>query len=305
MEKTAKTPPTVNSVTPRTWIISGAAGGIGRCLVWYLVKNNQRVIGVDKEFSAPMLQQFETCTKTRVCVHDLDDSSSDHLSEQIEFKNLILAKCDLVNYSSRSKLGSWIHRNCGTIDVLINNAAAFDDPKDPWNLDNFESILQVNLHGPFHLIQGLQGIFQPHGSIVNICSTRAHQSQPNTPGYSASKGGLLALTHSLAVTLGPRIRVNAISPGWIDTRGCGFDQDFFEDDSMLSNSLLGSKPDYSTSDEHQHPAGRVGNPMDVIRGIMYLTDPGNTFVTGQELIIDGGMTKQMIYHGDGGWFFEL
>jgi NAD(P)-dependent dehydrogenase (short-subunit alcohol dehydrogenase family) len=111
------------------------------------------------------------------------------------------------------------------------------------------------------------------GSIVNIASTRALMSEPGSPAYAASKGGLIALTHSLAVTLGPGVRVNCVSPGWIDT---------------------GTAP-LRAQDHRQHPAGRVGRPEDVASLVFYLSSPEAAFVTGQNFIADGGMTRKMIY----------
>ena len=161
----------------------------------------------------------------------------------------------------------------GGLDCLVNNAGRMGErkPLAETTLEDWEPILRTNLTGPFLLARECS----PHlaasqGSIVNIASTRATMSEPNTFAYSASKGGLLALTHSLAASLAP-VRVNCISPGWID----------------VANSTL------SKADQEQHWAGRVGRPQDIAEAVLYLATAG--FVTGTELIVDGGMTRKMIY----------
>jgi NAD(P)-dependent dehydrogenase (short-subunit alcohol dehydrogenase family) len=120
------------------------------------------------------------------------------------------------------------------------------------------------------------------GSIVNIGSTRALQSEQNTEAYSASKGGILALTHALAVSLGPEIRVNCISPGWIDVSG-------------VKKKSAANQIELSGADNEQHPAGRVGKPEDIANMVLFLLNPENDFITGQNFIVDGGMTRKMIY----------
>lgn len=136
----------------------------------------------------------------------------------------------------------------------------------------------------------LSKLFKDHfcgvGSIVNISSTRAFQSQPNTESYSAAKGGITALTHAMAVSLSGVAHVNAIAPGWIDT-GKYHDENY--------------QPAYSEGDEKQHPSGRVGDPMDIVRAVEFLCDNRNSFINGQCITIDGGMSKLMVYHGDCGW----
>jgi len=124
--------------------------------------------------------------------------------------------------------------------------------------------------------------FHTPASIVNISSTRCLMSQADTESYTAAKGGLTALTHAMAITLAGKARVNAISPGWIDTTGSQFEE----------------------SDMTQHPAGRVGTPEDILHAVMFLCDPKSSFITGQNIVVDGGMTKQMVYHNDFGWTYK-
>lgn len=166
----------------------------------------------------------------------------------------------------------------GRIDVLINNAG-LGRTKSPYELsvDDWDYVLNTNLRGTFLCARESARVMraQGKGAIVNIASTRALMSEPDTEAYAASKGGILALTHALAISLGPdRITVNAISPGWIET---------------------GDYNHLKASDHAQHPAGRVGKPEDIARACLYLTDPENDFITGSNLIIDGGMTRKMIY----------
>jgi NAD(P)-dependent dehydrogenase (short-subunit alcohol dehydrogenase family) len=150
-------------------------------------------------------------------------------------------------------------------------------------LDQWQRRIDVNLTGAFliakHTVPHLR---QRRGSIVNIASTRALQSEPNSEAYAASKGGLLALTHALAVSLGPDVRANSISPGWIDVTA-------WQADAPSEPQPL------SAADHEQHPSGRVGKPEDVAAMVAYLVSPDARFVTGQNFVIDGGMTRKMIY----------
>lgn len=171
----------------------------------------------------------------------------------------------------------------GRLDALVNNAG-IADPNNPalehLPLARWNRILGVNLRGPMLLSKHCTPYLRSHqGAIVNISSTRAHQSEPNSEAYAASKGGLLALTHAMAISLGPDIRVNAVSPGWIDTR-----------DALLRNS----EP-LTQQDHLQHPVGRVGQVEDVAGLVAWLLSSKAGFVTGQEFIIDGGITRKMIY----------
>jgi hypothetical protein len=166
----------------------------------------------------------------------------------------------------------------GRLDILINNAG-FGCWKSPYDLtvEEWDSVINTNLRGTFLCSREAAKIMRKSGggSIVNIASTRAIMSEPDSESYAASKGGILALTHALAVSLGPdRIRVNAISPGWIET---------------------GDYEKLREIDHLQHPAGRVGKPEDIARACLFLTADENSFITGINLVIDGGMTRKMIY----------
>ena len=145
--------------------------------------------------------------------------------------------------------------------------------------EEFQYALSVGVAAPFYLVKLLAPYLAEGASIVNISPSRDRMSQPQTASYTAAKGGIAALTHALAVTLRGKARVNSISPGWIDT-------DYKE---------------YYGPDAIQHPAGRVGNPMDIANMVMFLCSDKAGFITGENICIDGGMTRQMIYHGDHGW----
>ena len=169
--------------------------------------------------------------------------------------------------------------DCGHVDYLINNALPLMKGIDTCTYEEFNYALRVGVTAPFYLAKLFAPYFAPGGAIVNISSSRDRMSQPQTESYTAAKGGISALTHALAVSLGGRVRVNAVSPGWIDT------------DYTV----------YQGPDAVQQPAGRVGNPMDIANMVLYLCSDKAGFITGENICIDGGMTRQMIYHNDFGW----
>ena len=170
----------------------------------------------------------------------------------------------------------------GRVDFLINNAKPCMKGIDQCSYEEFNYALRVGVSAPFLLTQLFLPYFAPGASVVNISSSRDRMSQPFTESYTAAKGGISALTHALAVSLGGKVRVNAVSPGWIDT-------DFAV---------------YSGPDASQHPAGRVGNPKDIASLVLFLCSEQAGFITGENICVDGGMTKQMIYHGDCGWQYQ-
>ena len=170
----------------------------------------------------------------------------------------------------------------GRVDYIVNNALPIMRGIDECSYEEFEYALRVGVTAPFYLVKLLMPHLAEGASIVNISSSRDRMSQPQTESYTAAKGGIAALTHALAVSLAGRARVNSISPGWIDT----------------------SYSTYEGPDALQQPAGRVGNPMDIANMVMYLCSDMAGFITGENICIDGGMTRQMIYHGDHGWRLE-
>ena len=189
---------------------------------------------------------------------------------------------DLADQQTLERFADQVIRDFGKVDFLINNAAPKMCGITNGSYEDFEYALKVGVTAPFYLAK----LFAPHfcdgGSIVNISSSRDRMSQPQTESYTAAKGGISALTHALSVSLAGKVRVNSISPGWIDT-----------------NYVV-----YEGADAIQQPAGRVGNPLDIANMVLYLCSDLAGFITGENICIDGGMTRQMIYHGDYGWKLE-
>ncbi len=209
-------------------------------------------------------EQFEASGAT-VCVIDLLDN--DYFVG------------DLANKESLEEFANKVISDYGRIDFLINNAAPMMCGIDNGSYEDFEYALKVGVTAPFYLSKLFAPYFTKDASIVNISSSRDRMSQPQTESYTAAKGGISALTHALAVSLAGKARVNSISPGWIDT----------------------SYTVYEGADAVQQPVGRVGNPTDIANMVLYLCSDMSGFITGENICIDGGMTKQMIYHGDNGW----
>lgn len=226
-------------------VITGGAGGIGRCIAEEFQKNG-----------------------AHVCVIDI--SEGDHFVGDIADRETleIFARAVIEKY--------------GRVDVLVNNAPPGFKGIDECSYEEFQRAMSIGITAPFYLSK----IFAPHfawgASIINISSSRDRMSQPQTESYTAAKGGIAALTHALAVSFAGRVRVNSISPGWIDT----------------------AYTHYSGPDAVQQPAGRVGNPMDIANMVLFLASDKAGFITGENICIDGGQTRLMIYHGDHGWTLE-
>jgi len=186
---------------------------------------------------------------------------------------------DLADKETLERFAQEVIGRYGHVDFLINNALPLMKGIDECSYEEFQYALSVGVTAPFYLAK----LFAPHfaqgAAIVNISSSRDRMSQPQTESYTAAKGGIAALTHALAVSLAGKVHVNSISPGWIDTTGTV----------------------YQGPDAVQQPAGRVGNPMDIAHMVLYLCSDKAGFITGENICIDGGMTRQMIYHGDHGW----
>lgn len=177
------------------------------------------------------------------------------------------------------KFVEMVIKKYGHIDILVNNALPLMKGIDNCSYEEFSYALAVGVTAPFYLSKLFLPYFREGASIVNISSSRDRMSQPQTESYSAAKGGISALTHSLMMSLSGRIRVNSISPGWIDTTGTEF----------------------TGSDAYQQPSGRVGNPLDIANAVLFVCSDKAGFINGENICIDGGMTKQMIYHNDFGW----
>ena len=223
-------------------VVTGGAGGIGKCIAEEFEKRGAKVCVIDK-------------TPNAYFTGDLSEEET-----LLRFVKKVTA-------------------DHGKVDYLIHNAPPLMKGIDECSYEEFNYALRVGVTAPFYLTKLFLPYFAPGAAIVNISSSRDRMSQPQTESYTAAKGGISALTHGLAVSLAGRVRVNSISPGWIDT---GFRV-------------------YSGPDAVQQPAGRVGNPLDIANMVLYLCSDQAGFITGENICIDGGMTRQMIYHGDFGW----
>ena len=223
-------------------VVTGGAQGIGRCIA----------------------EKFRAAGAT-VCVFDLQENPY--------FTGNLAEEADLRAFCAK------VLAEHGRVDYLINNAAPLFKGLPDCSWEEFNYALKVGVTAPYMLTQLFQEHFAPGAAVVNISSSRDRMSMPGSESYTAAKGGISALTHALAVSLSGRVRVNSISPGWIET---------------------GSAV-YSGADVLQHPAGRVGKPEDIAEMVLFLCSDKAGFITGENICIDGGMTRQMIYHGDHGW----
>ena len=189
---------------------------------------------------------------------------------------------DLGNKETLEAFVKKVTEDFSGVDFLINNAPPLSRGIDKCSYEDFEYAQRVGVTAPFYLSKLLLPHFNEGASIVNISSSRDRMSQPETESYTAAKGGISALTHALSVSLAGKVRVNSVSPGWID-----------------NNYTV-----YDGADARQQPAGRVGNPPDIANMVLYLCSDMAGFITGENICVDGGMTRQMIYHGDFGWKLE-
>jgi NAD(P)-dependent dehydrogenase (short-subunit alcohol dehydrogenase family) len=228
--------------TNKVVVITGGAHGIGLCTAEEFKKNGAHVCVID-------------CVEGE---HYVGDIGSKEVLE--DFAQSIINKF-------------------GRVDVLVNNAPPEMHGIDSCSWEQFQNALSVGVTAPFYLSKLFAPYFAQGANIINISSSRDRMSQPQTESYSAAKGGIAALTHALAISFAGKVRVNSISPGWIDTE---------------NNTFTGA-------DAIQQPVGRVGNPLDIANMILFLCSEKAGFITGENICIDGGMTKQMIYHGDHGW----
>ena len=230
----------------KTAVITGGTRGIGKTIAEEFEKNG-----------------------AKVCIIDIQNNPYfvGDLSKEQDIKDFVKKVID----------------EYGKVDYLINNAIPLTKGIDSCTYDEFNYALKVGVTAPFYLTKLFMPYFAEDASVINISSSRDRMSQPQTESYTAAKGGIASLTHALAVSLSGKVRVNSISPGWIDT-------DFTV---------------YEGADAIQQPAGRVGNPLDISNMVLFLCSDKAGFITGENICIDGGMTKQMIYHGDQGWSLDV
>lgn len=189
---------------------------------------------------------------------------------------------DISDKETLERFADYIAQKAGHVDYIVNNALPIMRGIDECTYEEFQYALAVGVTAPFYLTKLLMPYLATSASIVNISSSRDRMSMPQTESYTAAKGGIAALTHAMSVSLAGKARVNSISPGWIDTTGA----------------------EITGPDATQQPAGRVGKPEDIASMVMYLCSDKAGFITGENICIDGGMTKLMIYHGDHGWSYE-
>ncbi|PLX99886.1 MAG: short-chain dehydrogenase [Desulfuromonas sp.] len=246
----------------RVAVVTGGAQGIGRGIAKRLLAEGMTVVLADMDNEA------------------LAETAAEFGPQAVPIRT------DVADEAAVSALFDQVRSRCGRLDALINNAGLTGWPRVPIEqlvLEQWNRMLAVNLTGAFLCCKhGVPLLRESGGSIVNIASTRTLQSEANTEPYSASKGGLVALTHALAVSLGPQIRVNCVSPGWIAV-----------DDWQKAS--VRTDPTFSEADLSQHPVGRVGTPGDIAASVAFLISPEAGFITGQNFVVDGGMTKKMIY----------
>ena len=228
--------------TGKVAVVTGGAQGIGKCICEEFLKAGAQVAVID-------------------------------IQENPYFVGNLADKADLERFAAK------VIEDFGHVDFLINNAAPMMKGIDSCTYEEFEYAQRVGVTAPFYLSKLFKLHFGKGASIIKISSSRDRMSQPQTESYTAAKGGISALTHALAVSLSGRVRVNSISPGWIDT----------------------AYTVYEGPDATQQPSGRVGHPKDIASMVLFLCSEEAGFITGENICIDGGMTRLMIYHNDHGW----
>ena len=189
---------------------------------------------------------------------------------------------DISDKETLERFAESVIKKSGHVDYLINNALPIMKGINECTWEEFSYALAVGVTAPFYLTKLLMPCFAQGASVINISSSRDRMSQPQTESYTAAKGGISALTHAMAMSLAGKARVNSISPGWIDTAG---------------NEITGA-------DALQQPAGRVGKPEDIAEMVLFLCSEKAGFITGENICIDGGMTRLMVYHGEHGWEYR-
>ena len=242
---------TERAFTDKVVVITGGAKGIGKCIA----------------------EMFHA-EGAKVCIIDLLPNR--HTSYDLYYQG------DIADETILTAFASQVIFEYGHIDYLINNALPLFKGIEECTYDEFNYALRVGVSAPFMLTKLFKDHFAQGGAIVNISSSRDRMSQPQSESYTAAKGGIAALTHALSVSLAGKVRVNSISPGWIETSGM----------------------EYTGPDVVQHPAGRVGKPEDIAHMVLFLCSEKAGFITGENICIDGGMTKLMIYHDDHGWEYH-
>lgn len=226
-------------------VLTGGANGIGKAIASEFIKQGAHVCIIDKEDNGYFIGDISEEATLR------------------SFANKVISDHEKV-------------------DILINNACISKGGLFSCSYEDFNYVLSTGLTAPFYLSKLFMEYFSENASIINISSTRDRMSQENTESYTAAKGGISALTHAMAISLSGRVRVNSISPGWIDT----------------------TDSDFSDKDHLQHPVGRIGRPEDIVNMILFLCSDKASFITGENFTVDGGMSRLMIYNNGNGWRYK-
>ena len=251
--------------TNKNAIITGGANGIGRCIAEYFANagTNVTIIDTDVKAAEDLCRRF-----AKICFIHGD-----------------IAECETIE--------TYVNSLTISVDFVINNACiSRKGLLSNCSWEDFEYVQRVGVTAPYYMVSVLRkaGLLANGASIVNIASTRGMQSQADTESYSAAKGGILALTHAMSISLAGYARVNAISPGWIDV-------------TPYHKDIIPAQ--HSKEDEKQHPIGRIGRPEDIAEMVMFLCDNNRAgFITGENIVIDGGISKLMVYHNDNGWEYK-
>ena len=236
--------------TQKVALVTGGAQGIGKGIAMLLAARGYRVVAADRDAGA---------------------------GAALDLPGVAFVRCDVSREPSVRACVRGVVKRFGRLDALVNNAGIASPataPLEKLPLAEWNRRIGTNLTGVFLMTKhAAPQLRRARGAVVNIASTRALQSEPDTEAYAASKGGVVALTHAMAMSLGPQVRVNCVSPGWINTQ-----------DAKLSRA-----------DHSQHPAGRVGRVLDVAELVAFLLSDAAGFATGQNYVLDGGMTRKMIY----------
>lgn len=245
-------------------LITGGAQGIGKGIAKYLLEHGNQVIIADVD----------------------EEAGQETVNDYHAMGSIYFVRMNVVDEASVQQAVAKTIEHYGRLDALVNNAGIANPanaPVENLTIDAWNKVIATNLTGYFLCTKyAVPHLRQTRGAIVNIASTRALQSEAHTEAYAASKGGVAALTHALAISLGPEIRVNCISPGWIEVRD-------------WKKQAMRQTPEHSRLDREQHPVGRVGVPNDIAAMVALLISDEAGFITGQNIVIDGGMTKKMIY----------
>jgi NAD(P)-dependent dehydrogenase (short-subunit alcohol dehydrogenase family) len=243
-------------------LITGGAQGIGKAIAKYFLEKNMTVVIADSDREA----------------------GKETAKEFAPFGNIAFIRTDIMDEAAVKALIKSVIQMNGRLDYLINNAGIMiRKPIEKLSLKEWNHVIAINLSAPFLCAKyAAPHLKKAEGAIVNIASTRALMSEPDTESYAASKGGIVALTHALAISLGPLVRVNSISPGWIEV-------------GDWKKTTRRHTPKHTPDDNAQHPVGRVGKPEDIASLAFYLTSYQSGFITGENFVVDGGMTHKMIY----------